>query len=83
MAKVSEQLASPDERWPHDAHISHRDNCRCARCINQDTMQRNFKVTDLPTVQALSINASEAGLGVVCEPSHPSSLGNLASVLTV
>lgn len=63
--------------------MSHRDNCRCARCVNQDTMQRNFKVTDLPTVQALSVNASEAGLGVVCELPRPSLLNNSASGLTV
>lgn len=46
-------------------------------------MQRNFKVTDLPTVQALSVNASKAGLGVICELPCPSLLENLVSGLTV
>lgn len=42
-----------------------RDNCRCAECINQATMQRNFRIFDDMDVEPETIRESEDGLEIV------------------
>lgn len=54
----------------HHSFLS-RDSCRCSQCVNQDTMQRNFNISDLPSVKPTSVQVDTAGLRVTCKLSVP------------
>ncbi|KAK3997584.1 putative Trimethyllysine dioxygenase, partial [Cladorrhinum sp. PSN332] len=50
-----------------------RDNCRCASCVNQDTMQRNFNTFDIPAdIKATEALSEEAGVRVKWSDGHES-----------
>lgn len=53
----------------HRATMPHtwlRDNCRCAQCVNQETMQRSFNIftTPLPTPPPLEVQVEERGVKI-------------------
>ncbi|KAJ9139449.1 Trimethyllysine dioxygenase [Pleurostoma richardsiae] len=42
-----------------------RDNCRCAKCVNQDTLQRNFDTFKIPsTIEPLKAEPDDSGVKV-------------------
>ncbi|KAK4227111.1 putative Trimethyllysine dioxygenase [Podospora fimiseda] len=50
-----------------------RDNCRCASCVNQDTMQRNFNTFDIPAdIHATETFLEDAGVRIKWSDGHES-----------
>lgn len=48
-------------------HTWLRDNCRCPKCVNQETMQRSFNIltTPLPTPPPLEVQVEERGVKIM------------------
>lgn len=58
----------------HAHPLKYRDSCRCSQCVNQDTMQRNFNIFDLPDLKAitpLDTRILADGLKIICESLSP------------
>ncbi|KAL2264292.1 hypothetical protein VTK26DRAFT_7897 [Humicola hyalothermophila] len=50
-----------------------RDNCRCAQCVNQATLQRNFNTFDIPAnIMPASISGDAEGVSVTWSDGHQS-----------
>lgn len=50
-----------------------RDNCRCAQCVNQDTLQRNFDTFAIPKdISPTEISAKAEGVDILWSDSHRS-----------
>ncbi|KAL7945625.1 hypothetical protein V8C42DRAFT_61717 [Trichoderma barbatum] len=50
-----------------------RDNCRCAHCVNQDTMQRNFDTFAIPKdISPTEISPKDDGVDILWSDSHKS-----------
>lgn len=44
-----------------------RDNCRCAQCVNQDTLQRNFDTFAIPKdLSPQEISPKNDGVDILC-----------------
>ncbi|KAK6453355.1 trimethyllysine dioxygenase [Trichoderma asperellum] len=49
------------------------DNCRCAQCVNQDTLQRNFDTFSIPKdISPTEISPKNDGVDVIWSDSHKS-----------
>ncbi|KAJ4389407.1 hypothetical protein N0V93_006875 [Gnomoniopsis smithogilvyi] len=52
--------------WETIPNIWLRDNCRCSKCVNKDTMQRNFSIFEIPSsVAPAEVKEETDGLRVV------------------
>ncbi|KAL7790866.1 hypothetical protein V8C37DRAFT_383469 [Trichoderma ceciliae] len=50
-----------------------RDNCRCAQCVNQDTLQRNFDTFAIPKdISPKEISPKNDGVDILWSDSHKS-----------
>ncbi|KAL6701027.1 hypothetical protein J3F84DRAFT_359957 [Trichoderma pleuroticola] len=67
---------SDDSGSPIKAELSKlwlRDNCRCAKCVNQDTLQRNFDTFAIPKdVSPTEISPKSDGVDILWSDSHKS-----------
>ncbi|KAL6805447.1 hypothetical protein J3E68DRAFT_388509 [Trichoderma sp. SZMC 28012] len=67
---------SNDSGSPIKAELSKiwlRDNCRCAQCVNQDTLQRNFDTFAIPKdVSPTEISPKSDGVDILWSDSHKS-----------
>ncbi|TFB04544.1 hypothetical protein CCMA1212_003852, partial [Trichoderma ghanense] len=60
-------LKSNDSGSPVKAEF---DNCRCAQCVNQDTLQRNFDTFAIPEdISPTEISPQADGVDILCTPS--------------
>ncbi|EHK26167.1 uncharacterized protein TRIVIDRAFT_36187 [Trichoderma virens Gv29-8] len=49
------------------------DNCRCAQCVNQDTLQRNFDTFAIPKdISPIEISPKDDGVDILWSDSHKS-----------
>lgn len=69
-------LKSTDSGSPVKAELSKlwlRDNCRCAQCVNQDTLQRNFDTFAIPKdISPTEITSKTDGVDITWSDSHRS-----------
>ncbi|KAL9471341.1 hypothetical protein ACSS6W_009282 [Trichoderma asperelloides] len=67
---------SSESGSPFKAELSKlwlRDNCRCAQCVNQDTLQRNFDTFSIPKdISPTEISPKNDGVDVIWSDSHKS-----------
>ncbi|QLI66285.1 Trimethyllysine dioxygenase [Metarhizium brunneum] len=69
--KVSEGGKSSPKRL---SQLWLRDNCRCVKCVNQDTMQRSFNTFQISDkIAAKSIHQNQDGVEITWSDSHQSS----------
>ncbi|KAL7925534.1 hypothetical protein ACQKWADRAFT_284305 [Trichoderma austrokoningii] len=69
-------FTSSESGSPFKAELSKlwlRDNCRCAQCVNQDTLQRNFDTFAIPKdISPKEISPKNDGVDILWSDSHKS-----------